>query len=466
MKRFLLGLLALGIVLLPMGAMAEMGTGKVSAKSSDINIEMFGSLKVFPHFMDNVDFNSDDTKYDYIGDENGAMSEHSIRNELRVGWQGGNDNWDFLVILEADVTLNKYTADRGVESTNFGVEKLNFGYNFDAFKLNTGWTTKFLDINSGGILYGDDHPYIGLSGKYGSMNWEALYLIVQDDIEEIKEDDEIKLLHGETLDWRVYTLRAGFDMNGFTLAPMYAFSDNNDHDADVHYLGVEGYGKVGDFTPRFEVVWATGDQDVGAQEYDVDAWAAYASVDFNYSDAFTPYIGGYYMTGDSDANDDDIEAFNGITNISRYTSTFGMENAFIYRVIPALGCNLYSNAPNMLGGANGYGGIGNSSSRNAPGLLMGGLGAKGTMDKFSYKAQFMYFAFEEEGALESLNGGVDIDDELGMEFDLQLTYKFGKHFSIGNVLAIFDPGDAVKDIRGDDFDETAILDTVEFTWTF
>ncbi len=473
-KKMLLGILVFVIMLIPLNAVAKMGSGKVKAKSSDIDIEMFGALKTYPHFMDNIDFNDHHTKYDRILDESGFMKNHSIRNEIRLGWQAKADNWDFLIILESDFTLSKANTDRGANNTDpldsgmtgedFGVEKLNFGYNFGPFKVNTGWNTKFLDLQSGGILYGDDHPYIGFTGNFNDWNWEALYLIIQDEI-----DNKGGVFDGDDLDWRVYTLRLAHEWSGMTLAPIYAFSDNEDHDAKVHYIGLEGYGKIGIMTPRFEFIYADGDQDVsGGGDNDIQAWGAYASVDFEVDKSFIPYIGGYYLSGDDDPGDDDMEAFNGITNISRYTPTFGMENAFVYRYVPALGSHLYSNNFNTLGSSPGYGGISNSSKGDAPGMYMLGAGAKGSLgEKLSYKTQIMYFAFAEEDGLEDLGyGNGDVDDEVGYEFDLRLTYKFNNHFSLGNVLSVFVPGDGIEDILGDEFDETAIMDTVEMVWGF
>ena len=469
-KKYVLMAAAAGLLLAPAGAFAKMGSGQMSAKSKDIDVEFFGSLKSYPHFMTDVDFNDDNTVLDFIVDENSAMKDHSVRNELRIGWKGTGENWDFLVILEGDFVMNKVNGDRGegtwgpdagsgMSGNSFGLEKMEFGYDFGPFKLSTGINGRALDMKTGGILYGDDHPFFGLKGKAGAMNWEALYIMVQDDI-----DDSSGVLDGDDLDWRVYSLRAAFDLGGFTLAPMYAFSDNNEHQAQTHYLGVEGYGKVGIVTPRFEVIYATGemDEDTGlTQDYDIDAWGAFASLEFDLGKKFNPYVGGYYLSGDDDPNDDDLEAFNGITNISRYTPTFGMENALIYRAVPALGSHLYTNNFNMLGNTQGYGGISNSSKGDAPGMIMYGLGAKGQLtEQFSYKTQLMCFELEEKDAL-----GID-DDDMGWEFDLQLTYAFNNHFSIGNVLSIFDPGDAIEDIRGADFDDTAYMDTIEMKWKF
>jgi hypothetical protein len=81
----------------------------------------------------------------------------------------------------------------------------------------------------------------------------------------------------------------------------------------------------------------------------------------------------------------------------------------------------------------------------------------------------MYFELDDTGALEDLGtyaGGDSIDEEMGWEFDAQLTYKFSNHFSLGNTLSIFDPGDGVEDLNGDDYDSTAICDTVELIWKF
>ncbi|MCD6389418.1 MAG: hypothetical protein J7L69_08395 [Desulfobulbaceae bacterium] len=477
-KKYVLVAAAAGLLLAPAGAFAKMGSGQMSAKSKDIDVEFFGSQKMYPHFMKDVNFN-DDAGDGILGDENGMMGNNAVRSETRIGWKGTGENWSFLTTLEADVTMNKNNGDRGegdvtyapgykgASGSSFGLEKLDFRYDFGFVELSTGWNGRFLDINSGGLLYGDDHPFFGATGKVGSMSFEALILMVQDDITK----DAVGAIDADDLDWRVYSLRGAFDLDGFTLAPIYAFSNNQDQEAQTHYLGLEGYGKVGMFTPRFEVIYATGDMDKDTSkgimdDYDIEAWAVYGSVEFDLGKALNPYIGFSWLSGDDDGDDDDIEAFNGITNIARYTPTFGMENALIYRSVPSLGSVVYSNNFNMLGGQQGYGGIANTSKGDAPGMLMLGMGSKGQInEKLSYKAQLMYFELDDTGALEDFYGR-SIDDEMGYEFDLQLTYVFNNHFSIGNVISIFDPGDAIKDLRGDDYDDTAFLDVIEMTWKF
>ena len=487
MKKCVILSMVLAFLSFPISSFGEIGI--MGLKSKDIEVDFFGSLKTYPTFMRNVDFNSNATKYDFILDENGAMADHSIRNELRIGWKGKGENWDFLIILEGDFNLNKANCDRGSDRTaahfaddsgmsgeDFGIEKLNFTYDFGPFAVETGWNTRFLDIMTGGFLYGDDHPYIGLTGNIGSdFYWELLYLIIQDDID--WDGGEGNINDGDSLDWRVYSIKGIYKLpDNFVISPFFAYSDNsgqrkgatNETQSDVCFFGVEAYGQINIFTPRFEFVYANGDtgKTDSGDDYNINAWAAYASVDAELDTSIIPYIGISYVSGDGDDNDDTINAFNGITDIARYTPTFGMENAFIYRYIPVLGSGLYSHTFDGLATgckSPGYGGIGNMGEGAAPGLIEYGAGVKGTIDKFAYKMQICYYNFEDEGGLEDIYGN-SIDSEVGIEFDLRLAYQFSNHFTLGNTVSLFKPGDGIQDIHGNDYDRTAFLYTVELVW--
>ncbi len=474
----------------PVLVFAKMGTGKVTAASKDVNISIFGSLKTYPMYCKNVDFNDKDTAYDWTLDEDGAAPDDdiSVRSEFRIGFKGGGENWSFLSILESDLAYDKRNTDRGERSggvedierangmsgNSFAVEKLEFTYDFSSLgvptTLETGWQTKFLDLKTGGVLYGDDHPYIGLRGKINGISYEILDLFVYNDV---GYDSGAKIYKGNSLDWNVYTLKLTVPVAGLNFSPFYAYSDNDKMGATVNYFGAEVYGKIGMIVPRAEFVYAVGNKEQLTtpngntyKDLDISAYAGFASIELDLSKEFKPYVGGYYMSGDDDANDDEIHAYNPITNIARYAPTFGMENAFIYKYLPILGSHLYANDFAMLGGKEeGYGGISASGSPNNPGMYSLGIGCKGAMDQFSYKTQFQYFWFEETGALEDIYGK-DIDDSVGWEYDLQLTYHFNKHFSLGNVFSYFDPNDAVKDLAGNDYDNSAIMDTVEMIWKF
>ena len=477
MKKLVVFAIVLAFLAVPLTAFGTMG--QMSPKSKDINVEFFGSMKTYPIWTSNLNFNSDTRQNDIMLDENGYLMDHDVRNEIRLGWKGGNDTFDFMVILEADFNLDKNNTDRGASvgqpldsgmtGEDFGVEKLDIGYNFGPFRIHSGWTTRWLDIKTGGLVYGDDHPYIGLTGNIGeNFKWEADYTIVYDAIDTTFYD-------GNRLDWRFYSAKGIYTIpsgvaKGFVISPFYAFSDNNDtqtNNAQVSYFGLEGYGKLGIFTPRFEIAYADGSTDddpTTGTDYDISAMAAFASVDIEVCPGFIPYLGIKWEEGDGDPNDDDIEAFNAITDITRYTPTFGMENALVYRYIPNLGTHLYSGNFNVIGEKSGYGGIGNSSKGDAPGMLMWGLGFKGKYDKWSYKVQYMSFQFDEEPI--GLDGVTRTDDEVGQEFDVRVAYTFSKHFTMANCFAAFDPGDAIQDLHGDDYDDTALCNTIELIWSW
>jgi hypothetical protein len=502
MRKLVVFAIVAAFLAFPLTAFGTMG--QMSPKSKDISVEWFGSLKTYPTWMSNLDFDGGGG-LDWMLDENGVMADHNVRNEIRMGWKGGNDSFDFMIILEADFNLDKNNTDRGFNQKgatynitddqgfsgeDFGVEKLDIGYNFGPFRIHTGWTTRWLDIKSGGLVYGDDHPYIGLTGNIGeNFTWEADYTIVYDATTPgTTEKNDTTLVPGRTykysepaispwdgddLDWRVYSLKGIYKIpsgfaKGFVISPFYAFSDNNDeqtNNAQVSYFGLEGYGKLGMFTPRFEIAYADGDTDKDATgtDYDISAMAIFASVDIEVSPKFIPYLGIKWEEGDDDPNDDDIDAFNAITDISRYTPTFGMENSIVYRYVTSLGTHLYSGNFNRIGTQPGYGGISNSSRGDAPGLLMWGLGFKGKYDKWSYKVQYMDFQYDEEPI--GLDG-TSTDDEVGQELDIRVAYAFSNHFTIANCFAAFEPGDAIEDRLGDGYDDTALVNTIELIWSW
>ena len=483
------------LLLVSSPAIAKMGSGEVDTGSSNVNMEIFGSLKSYPHFIGNVDFNQGDTKYDYLIDENGIIDndEVTVRNQFRLGFKGGGDNWSFSSILEADFSLSKGNIDRGsrqgeidnlgMTGEDFGVEKLKFTYDFSSYgvpaTLKTGWSTNHLDLETGGILYGDDHPFVGLCGKVNKVKWDVMTLFINDAIGDAgsRNDsfgDVTPASRGDSdqNNWTAYTAKMVIPFNNLNISPMYAYSDNRARNAEVHYMGLQAYGQMGMFAPQAEFVYAVGEKDnynaTGTQkDADISAYGGYAAVVANVSDALNPYVGGYMLSGDDDASDDEVNAYNPITNISRYSGPFGMENAMIYRGVPVLGSPLYGNAPERAGANTGYGGISNDASAENPGLQSLGIGTKGTCKNWSYKAQLQYFWFEDTGALEDVTSRTnDIDNAIGYEGDMQITYNFSDNFSLGNVISVFDPGDGVEDLRGPNYDAVAVVDTIEMKWNF
>jgi hypothetical protein len=516
MKKLSTGLVVLLAVLLVSPAVfAKMGSGKMTAASDDVNIEMFGSFEPRPTFVDNPDFNDEQTNYDFLIGEAGAFGEDdiSVRTETRLGFKGYGKNWTFNTILEADFVFSKTETDRGagrwpdtlhdsgMTGEDFGIEKLLFTYDFSDYcfpaQLRVGWETNWLDIETGGLIYADDHPHISLHGKASNVKWQVNYMSIYDDID--TADDEGGF-DGNNLDWDVYSARMTIPVSTMNVCPIYAYSDNEKRDADLSYFGIQTFGKMGPFVPKAEFAYAYGDKDhydkawndtkaaqagkingsmLEDDEADIGAYAFYASLKYQASQMFNPYLAVLFASGDDDAFDDDIEAYNAITSTQRYLfSDIGIEDSFIAHYVPVLGSNLYSYLPARIGAGDdtGYGGVSDHSSAESPGMQALFLGMMGNHGKWYYKLQGSYFEFEEVGALEDLGElGVfsgegaqkgDIDDEMGFEITFRLKYDFSNHFSIANVISAFEPGDGIEDLRGDDYDDTAFMNTVEIAWRF
>ena len=127
---------------------------------------------------------------------------------------GGHEEPDDAQVLGTN-------RDRGLGG-EFGVERSKFWYDFGPIRLTTGWDVTWADLKTGGLLYGDDHPFIMLSGKAGdTMDWQVNMLIIED------SDD----LNGEFTgkyrdsDWYAYIAKMNFKVGGLTLSPFACFSD-------------------------------------------------------------------------------------------------------------------------------------------------------------------------------------------------------------------------------------------------
>ncbi len=450
--------------------------------------EFFGTAKVKPTYYDNFDFDNSKGDAPALNEGGWAAGEH-LRAELRLGWKASGEKWKIKMIAEADLLYNKDNADRsfyaGAErdgQTNagaeFGLERTELIYTFlPALELETGWDVRALDIQSGGLLYGDDHPFLGFRGALAEkLRYELLYLPIQNR-EKIGVSDSPK-----TGDWRVYSLKLNYDIGekaggepaspfyaerrvGMTLSPFLAYSDNNDKKAKVGYYGLEALGQLGPVKPYLEIVGADGDFDGGP---DISSWAWFAGLELPVSKAFNPYA-----RGDGNKNDDDAEGFVGITDIGRFTPLLGMDGNILGEHL-ASGASiynspLYSFSPDRAVGGNIYGGIGNGSSGNNPGQKLLALGAKGDLSEFIpkvlYKAQAFFIWYDETGNLVNVkNPGKAVDDYAGTTFDLQVLWAASKNFSIDYIFSTFVPGDGIKDQV--DANDPAMLHALTLAWTY
>lgn len=459
-------------------------------------IEFFGTAKIKPTFYKNFDF--DDGKSDaFIVNEGGLTGGQHMRAELRLGWQATGEDWSVKMIAETDVIMEKDTADRSYYAGavsyegkpnaggEFGIERAELLYRFFPWlELETGWDVRSLDIKTGGLLFGDDHPFLGFRGELTDrFYYELLYLPIQNRTSLPTADAEDEYLRSpEADDWRVYSLKlarsfsgqaTAVPQNGFfgnrhgqshvanvTLSPIYAFSDNDSAQATIHYYGLEATGQFGWFKPYFEVVAAAGESDKGR---DISSWAMFAGLEMLIDKAFNPYLAFRYTQGDGDAHDDHIEGWVGIGDIGRYTPLMGMDGNILGEDLgQSYGATLYSYSPERRFKTNRYGGIGNGGSGDNPGQKLIAFGTRGDLSfllpKLTYKSQAFFIWYDE-----TANLGENIDDYAGTTFDLQLAYAFSKHFSIDYIFSTFVPGDGIKDQFGED---TAFVNAITMAWSY
>jgi hypothetical protein len=340
-------------------------------------------------------------------------------------------------------------------------------------ELFTGWPISAVDIGTGGLLYGDDHPIIGFRGKVtDNLKYQLVYVSIQNTPTIGVSQSTL------TNDWRAYFLKPEFSFGTAsakaTLSPIVLFSDNRARNAKITYYGLEGIGQFGIVKPSFEVIFADGE--FRATGNDIQSYAAFAGVEFALSKAFNPYIAGRYTKGDDNSADSDVEGFVGVTDIGRFSPLMGMDGNILGEHLSSgvfYNSPLYSYAPDRAVGGNLYGGIGNTSSGNNPGSKIIAVGAKGSVDDFvknlSYKAQAFLIWFDKTENL-AVGAGKTVskpDTYAGTTFDLQLKYDFSKNFAATYIFSAFLPGDGIKDQQATTADDTfASVNTLQLAWTY
>ncbi len=459
--------------------LAAILVGAVALPAS-ADISFFGTAKVKPTYYSNFDF--DDNNPDApVVNEGGLTAGEHIRSELRLGWKAGGDNWKIMMIAETDLIMEKDTADRSFyvgatkgdpEGPNaggeFGIERFEANYTFTpALVLSTGWNIRAADIRTGGLLFGDDHPFLEIGGKVTQdLSYSLTYLPI----------NNRQLTSGVSPindDWRVYMLKlnanvgAG-DVKG-TLSPMVLYSDNRLRNAKVYYYGIEALGQIGIFKPSFEFVYADGE--FRDTSLDIKSYAAFAGVEAAVSKLFNPYVAIRYGKGDDNAGDNDVEGFVGITDIGRFTPLMGMDGNILSESLGnPYGNTLYSYAPERKFATNRYGGISDGGSGDNPGHMIIAFGTKGSISEpLSYKAQVFMIWYDKTdnipvGAGQTVS---QVDDYAGTTFDVQGKYAFSKNFAIDLIYSVFVPGDGIKDQLSTSADDTfAQAATLTLAWTY
>ena len=445
------------------------------------DVSFFGTARVLPTYYSNFDFNDNLPDAPTLNEGGLTMGEH-IRNEIRLGWKAGGDKWKIMMIAETDLISEKDTADRSFYNTGtkgsplaanaggeFGIERLELNYTFaPALVLSTGWNIRAADIKTGGLLFGDDHPFIELGGKLTeNLGYALTYIAI----------NNRQLTSGVSPvadDWRAYLLKfdatLGAGAAKFTLSPMVLYSDNRMRNAQVFYYGIEGTGQIGMIKPSFEFIVADGEFRAPSTT-DIKSYAGFAGVELAVSKALNPYVAFRYAKGDDNSSDNEAEGFVGITDIARFTPLIGMDGNILGEAMGnPYGNALYSYAPERRTPGNLYGGISNLGSGNNPGQKLLALGAKGAISEpLSYKAQVFLIWFDKTGNIPVGAGKTvsSVDKYAGTTFDLQLSYKFSPNFSTYFIYSTFVPGDGIKDQLASTADDTpAQLASLGLVWTY
>ncbi len=409
----------------------------------------------------------------------GAVKDSYVRNENRLFFNFAKaEDWDVYMMLESDFLWDRGGVDRtdfawGRQSQQFGIERLNASFNLPwvSSRLRGGWDARGIDIGYGGFIYGDDDPGLGLVGGADSWKWEVWW---------IKKDENEAGYAGDVLgrtdhyvmslinpigppvqdkdaDRDFYYGKLGYDFGNRYLEGFYMLHRNRIGGVDIDHniAGVQGHCTHGIIHPMFEVAHAFGDYDNG-ESMDIDSWGAFADVEFDLSEKvgmkkFAPHVGAYYLQGDDDATDDNLEGWAEVVGISRFTPRYGSEQAIVHDGNALLGSIEYSMFPAYYGQVRGAG-INGLAAFDNPGFTMFGGGIDAGWGRWSYNGNVMAMWFTEEKAVQSYYEdvlgltNVDIDDFMGVEWNNELSYKLYDAVTLKLGAAWLFPGSGAEDI--------------------
>lgn len=409
----------------------------------------------------------------HLTEAGGAVKDGYIRGENRLFFNfSQGDKWDVYMALESDTVLDRKAADRtdfavGSDTQQYGIERLFATFKVDEInsRIEAGWDAKGVDIGYGGLVYGDDDPGIGITGKANGITWEARYLK--------KDEDEAGFYTGATNpigepvdtndnDRTFMYGKLGYDIQkDVTIEGFYMLDQNylSAKEIDHHFVGLQGKGTFGIVKPTFELAYSFGDYtESGKKDKDISAWAGYADVAFDLKSmagggmkALEAHLGGYYLQGDDDPADNDLDGFASAVSIDRFSPRFGTEHGISNDGNPIFGQILYSMFPIYYGSVAGAG-INGGAKFDNPGFKMIGGGLTAGISQWTYKTNVMAMWFDEPVAVEAYynsrvrGGNVDVDDFMGVEWNHELIYKLYDSVSLKAGAAFLFPGSGAKDI--------------------
>jgi hypothetical protein len=450
--------------------------------------------------------------------EAGEVANNYTRVEARLYFnaEDGEGKWDFYSALEYDAAVDQPEVDS--RGRDYGLERLQGSVlipGLEKVRLHAGWDIYYLDaVDAGaGFIYGDDDPGIWITGDFDFIEVQAGWhkkfesnfasRTAQDLNEEagVKSDEDRDLLdvmlkfNFAENHW--LKLMGSFDnMKTRSQSALVPANDQKGADVQTYRVGALWKGNFGILEPEAEFAYQFGTADNAVDEfgnslgdYDIKAYAAYADLAFNLTDAvgfkLMPHIGFMYTSGDDDPDDDNLEGYCAVANAQRFTPRFGGEDTIIGDNNTLLGTILYGYIPELygnLGGSQAQGGVATGGLTNGsiggrgdnPGMTMYGGGITIEPKEFiSFRTLFMWIEWNEDFQVFSPLTGTNVEVKAGtagQQWSNSLRVSLNRNVHLFGNATFFFPGEAVEDVTQDVYgkksDDTAQRYALVLMWRF
>jgi len=504
------------VFVLSLAATATAGVLSVRIPTKSGIEARFGMVELFTvNWAKNYDFNDNEPDPVWVGDPEGWVRDNYMSHMVYfpIDFVKGND-WRAHVLFSykgSDFDQGhdaNYNDFNGVDYDRWRVERAYFDFklNFLPFnaRLGVGHDVWTLDARGGALVYFDDDPGIRFYGNVDKFVFDFKFAR--------KSEQTDKASFGTDSNRDLYMLKVGYDVAPeFKPQVFFAWDRNGAMPGDsgtwdIYYAGINALGKVGPFMYQAELVYQGGNVNLKGKgmempdgdyedDFDVSAWAGLLNFQVDLAawvpdlKKFVVGLGGVYFSGDDDAKDDDLKGFVGITNATRFFKPWSMGTLPVHgaNTQPVIGSTIYGWNPTGWGIGPGVGGVlgqpiaaidtafgmklGKVGNLGAHGDNPGMWALVGTVDwvpspKWAIKAMVKYMEWDDSDPIEytlmkafDLPKKKSVDEEIGWETDLMVSYKLYKNVTLfGGISALF-PGDGIDDINkvvyGDSDSDTA-----------
>jgi hypothetical protein len=451
---------------------AQAGPGALHFNTSDGFKFTFGiSQELIPEYVSNLDF--DDTAIvnmsSGLGRSSDDLNNGHLAFESRVTFTAEKDRVSMYTMIEWDGILDERTIDHNDPN----IERINLTLKLP--EINGSFTIGadfFLVDSIGRMVYLDDDPGMFLRGSSGNMSWQVGWTKRNENSGRSGDSGGRKARLGDGTDHDTLSVKflfKGKTGNGgsWMLEPWAIYQNRggvfagSNFEQNAAYLGLGGNVKAGVFDVSAAFAYHTGTVDglqapgaaavAGGDEQDISAWAAHARAFLNLGNGspfggLQPFVSWDYASGDDQAGDGDLEAFVPITtpnDLRQDAGAFGRKSVF--NVMPTVlgnGAAEFGFETNRIGAGPAIGGIGEAGLGESPGYHRFAIGLQGKVNPmWGLAARIVHARYDE-----TANIGVNIDDDIGWGFDINVSYWPQKQLRITPFFSWFTPGDGAEQL--------------------